>query len=112
MMISAVLISLSPSSPWFYVLCVGVMIVAVAVILFCLFRRPKFVKTEGELDDLVGKTGVVTEEVDTDAGTGLVTIDGEGWAARSVYIDDVYAPGTQVQVVAIEGVKVIVKPLS
>ena len=111
-MISAILISLSPSSPWFYVLCVGVLCRGVAVVLFCLCRGRGLGEGGGGVDDLVGKIGVVTEEVDTDAGTGLVTIDGEGWAARSVYIDDVYAPGTQVQVVAIEGVKVIVKPLS
>lgn len=111
-MLSAVLSGLNPSSPWFYVICGAVLFVGVAVVVYCLLRRPKFHQNENaSLESLVGKTGVVTEEVDSDAGTGLVMVDGEGWAARSVYTDDVYPVGTQVKVLAIEGVKLIVKPV-
>ena len=111
-MLSAVLSGLNPSSPWFFVMCGVLLLAGGAVVVYCLLRRPKFHQSESvSLESLVGKIGIVTEEVDSDAGTGLVTVDGEGWAARSVYTDDVYSVGTQVKVLAIEGVKLIVKPV-
>ena len=97
-------------SPWFFVACGALIAVLVAFIVYCLLRRPKFGNDVAATpNDLVGKPGIVTEEVDADAGTGLVTIDGEGWAARPVYIDDVYAVGATVTVLAVEGVKLVVK---
>ena len=65
-------------SPWFFVACGALIAVLVAFIVYCLLRRPKFGNDVAATpNDLVGKTGIVTEEVDADAGTGLVTIDGE-----------------------------------
>lgn len=109
-MVFYTMLSVATDSPWFFVGCGALLIAAVALIVYCLLRRPKFSADAAETpSDLVGKTGVVTEEVDADAGTGLVTIDGEGWAARPVYVDDVYAVGATVTVLAVEGVKVVVK---
>ena len=96
--------------PLFYVGCFAIIGAGVALIVYLLLRKPNYVSRETEsVEDLVGKTGIVTETVDGDAGTGLVEIDGEGWAARAVYTDDVYEVGTRVTVLAIEGVKIIVK---
>ena len=100
----------APDQPLFYVGCIAIILVGVALVVYLLLRKPKFAKKEtGNVEDLVGKSGTVTETIDGDAGTGLVEIDGEGWAARSVYTDDVYEVGTKVVVLAIEGVKIIVK---
>ncbi len=105
-------LSVATDSPWLFIGCGALLIVATAIIVYCLLRRPKFSGIAAETpSDLVGKTGIVTEEVDADAGTGLVTITGEGWAARPVYVDDVYAVGTIVTVLAVEGVKVVVRSL-
>ena len=101
------------NQPLFIALCIVVILLALAVILFTLFRRSK--KGNGENvestspEDLIGKSGVVVERVDGDAGTGLVEIDGAGWAARTVYTDEILEAGTAVSVVAIEGVKLIVR---
>ncbi len=96
--------------PLFYVGCFAIIGVCLALIVYLLVRKPKFATSKTEsVEDLVGKSGVVTETIDGDAGTGLVEIDGEGWAARAVYTDDVYEVGTRVTVLAIEGVKIIVK---
>ncbi len=92
--------------------CIALIVICVALIVYLLLRRTSHTPTEtvvGAPDALVGETGVVTETVDADAGTGLVEINGEGWAARSVYTDDIYEVGASVTVVAVEGVKVIVK---
>jgi membrane protein implicated in regulation of membrane protease activity len=100
----------APGQPLFYVACIALIAVCAALIVYLLLRRPKYVSNSAAtLDGLIGKTATVTETVDGDAGTGLVEIDGQGWAARSVYTDEVYEVGSTVTVVAIEGVKVIVK---
>ncbi len=99
-------------TPWQIAGCIALSVVCIGVILFLLFRKPyRAPKPEeaGAPDSLVGARAVVTETVDGDAGTGLVEINGEGWAARSVYTDDVYEVGTEVSIVAVEGAKVIVK---
>lgn len=98
----------------FVVLCCLVIAVAVAVVILILTRRvrPKNKPLSGVIscpEDLIGMSGVVEETVDGDSGTGLVMIDGNGWSARTVYADEVLEVGTKVTVVAIEGVKVIVR---
>ncbi len=102
----------SKLSGWGLAGCIALIVVCLALILFLIFRKSSYTKTavEGEApDSLVGETGTVIETVDADAGTGLVDINGEEWAARSVYTDDVYEAESVVVVVAVEGVKVIVK---
>ncbi len=98
--------------PWQMAGCIALIVICVAVILYLLLRRSSVKQAPdavGAPDALVGEKGIVTETVDAEAGTGLVEINGEGWAARSVYTDDVYEAGQEVSVVAVEGVKVIVK---
>ena len=101
------------NQPLLIFLCILIICVALAVILFTLFRRSK-TSAKGQApetsspEDLIGKSGVVVERVDGDLGTGLVEIEGEGWAARAVYTDEVLEVGTAVSVLAIEGVKLIV----
>ncbi len=100
--------------PLFIALCIVIILLALGVILFTLLRRSKGTKKSladqiRSPEDLIGRSGVVIERVDSDAGTGLVEIEGEGWASRSVYTDDVIEVGTRVSVLAIEGVKLIVR---
>ncbi len=100
----------APGKPMFYVACIALIAVCFALIVFLLLRRPKFAGvSENGAEKLIGLTGTVTESVDTDAGTGLVEVEGQEWAARSVYADDIYEVGQYVTIVAIEGVKLIVK---
>jgi len=55
---------------------------------------------------LVGKTAMVTERVDVDAGT--IKLDGEIWTARSYDGDEVYEPGSHVHVIEIRGATALV----
>ena len=50
---------------------------------------------------LVGRHGVVTQDIDPTLGTGRVTVGGEDWAARST---DAIASGTKVTVVGADGI--------
>lgn len=56
---------------------------------------------------VIGKTAVVTDRIDNIAGTGRVSIAGQSWSARSADNEPLRV-GDTVQVLHIEGVKVIV----
>lgn len=58
-------------------------------------------------DRVVGTTCLVTETIDNLAAKGAVRVNGKTWTARS-QTGAVIQPGTLVQILAIEGVKLIV----
>lgn len=67
-------------------------------------------KTATNADMVIGKTGVVLEEINNTLQVGRVSANGLDWSARSED-DSVISVHTQVTVLAIDGVKLIVKPL-
>lgn len=70
------------------------------------FLKPGMSATNA--DRAIGKTAVVTQDIDNMAGLGQVNISGQIWSARSAH-DVVIPQGTEVKVLRIEGVKVIVE---
>jgi len=93
---------------------------AVAVIVFLVssgllfgFVRPiarRHMRTPAQLRTgtaaLVGKTAVVTERIDADAGA--VKLEGELWTARPYVSDEVIESGSRVHVVEIQGATALV----
>ncbi len=71
-------------------------------------RNHKKVNTNS--DRFIGKTGLVTEEINNIQGKGQVVIMGKVWTARSKD-DTIIAENQDVKVVCIEGVKLIVTPV-
>ncbi len=70
-------------------------------------RTMKFRKESTNADRYIGKTGVVTLRVDNTAAEGQVKVMGNIWSARSS--DGTVIPeGQNVEVLRIEGVKLIV----
>ena len=67
-------------------------------------------ETHTNADRVVGQTAVVTEDIDNLAAHGRVEVLGNDWAARSTENVRIQK-GTKVQVVRIEGVKLIVTPV-
>lgn len=57
----------------------------------------------------IGKTGIVTSDINNEKGLGQVTVMGTVWSARSES-GDLISAGSNVQVLRIEGVKLIVVP--
>src|SRR3954465_2463633 len=57
---------------------------------------------------LVGRTAVVLERIDNDAGVGRVRLDGEIWTARTYDEDRVIEPGGPVRVMEIRGATALV----
>ena len=59
---------------------------------------------------LIGKTGLVVQEIDNIKGVGQIKGGGEVWSAQSV--DNTIIPlNTEVELIKIDGVKAIVKPI-
>ena len=63
--------------------------------------------SEPTIDSIVGKRCVVVEQIDNFAGCGQVKVGSQCWSARGTYDDDVFEIGESLDVVAIEGVKLI-----
>ena len=63
------------------------------------------------IDAIIGEKCLVTEQIDNIAGRGAVKVKGLEWAARMISDDFVVEVGTRVEVIAVEGVKLICKTL-
>lgn len=61
-------------------------------------------------DRLIGKRGLVLEEVDEDKNTGRARIDKEEWRADSA-TGETIPVGTRIEVVRLEGTHLVVRPL-
>ena len=61
------------------------------------------------IDAIIGERCVVTEKIDNFAGCGQAKVKGQIWSARGVSEDDTFEVGEILNVVAIEGVKLICK---
>jgi membrane protein implicated in regulation of membrane protease activity len=75
--------------------------------------RPRVVKgmsspgVPGRADSLVGREGVVTQDIDSTVGAGRVNVEGQDWAARAA---SPIAAGTRVKVSRADGIVLEVKP--
>lgn len=58
---------------------------------------------------IIGEKCVVIEKISNFAGCGQVKVHGQIWSARGCFDDDEFEVGEVLQIVAIEGVKVICK---
>lgn len=72
-----------------------------------IFSKKSIQDKETSLDNIVGKRCIVTEKIDSYAGCGQVKVNGQSWAARGVFDDDVFEIGESLKIVAIEGVRLI-----
>ena len=59
---------------------------------------------------LVGKKGIVTQNIDSIRGTGQIKVQGELWSVISKD-SDIIPKNTEVEILSIKGVKLIVTPV-
>lgn len=87
----------------------------VVSLLLLFFTRPVAVKyfnrdrVKTNVESMVGRQAIVISEIDNIQGIGQVTVGGQEWSARSCDDRVRIAVGTVVNVVAINGVKLIVR---
>lgn len=97
-------------------LAVQIVVFFAVALLLLYFTRPIAVKyfnkdrIKTNAESLVGRQAIVISEIDNLQGIGQVTVGGQEWTARSVDDDVKLAVGTVVDIVAINGVKLMVKP--
>lgn len=60
---------------------------------------------------IIGRTGIVTKEINDLKGTGQVKIGGETWSAKTLS-EETIPENTEIEVVKIDGVKAIVQKFS
>lgn len=90
---------------------------AVSLVLLFLTRPliKKYMKKgagENGLDRMIGKQGLVTEQVDNLAGTGEVQVDGQYWMARTSDNSLTIEKDQVITVRQIHGVRLIVEPVA
>ena len=85
--------------------------------IFLLFTRPlakkvtKVDKSATNADMVIGKLGLVTQDIDPLAGTGRIEVMGGTWAAYTKQGQTIQK-GATVKIVKISGVKLLVEPQS
>ena len=74
----------------------------------------KFAKNENSIKtnvySIIGKVGIVTQEINSIHATGQIKVDGEIWSATSQNTSTI-PEGTEVEILEIKGVKAIVTPV-
>jgi membrane protein implicated in regulation of membrane protease activity len=94
---------------------VQMIVFLLASIVLLYFTRPiaqkalKIGNTRTNADSLIGKTGFVQKSI-RQYELGQVKVEGQVWSARSVDRQDI-EEGNEVEVTAIEGVKLLVKKI-
>ncbi|MBQ7398532.1 MAG: NfeD family protein [Clostridia bacterium] len=88
--------------PW-QILAFGV----ISVITLFLGLKIRRKKTKTNVDSLIGKTVLITEEVNNIEAKGTGKLNGQVWTVRAKNPAEALAPGDLAIVVAIEGVKLI-----
>lgn len=75
--------------------------------------RPRIVKSmgaagvPGRTEALIGREGVVTQDIDSSVGAGRVNVEGQDWAARA---PSPLPAGTRITVVGADGIVLEVRP--
>ena len=108
--LAAMAVALAEGPLWLQVL----LFILVSLILLLLLRPflRKYVyanKSPTNVDAVIGREALVTEDIDNLAGTGTIKLDGVIWTARSVDNSRIPA-GTVVAIQSVQGVKAMVAP--
>lgn len=93
---------------------VQVVVWAITSVLLVLFTKKFTDKVKPETTatnvySIIGKRALVTTAINNENGTGQVKVDGDVWAARTENYDETISVGEHVEILRIDGVKVIVK---
>lgn len=98
------------------------LIIQTVVFIICsvilIFATKPFVKkfmnikeTKTNVFSLIGKKAIVTKDIDSINSVGQIKVDGQIWSAEGEHSKNIET-GTQVEILKINGVKAIVRPIS
>ena len=105
---AAMLLAIFDVTPWaqvaVFAVCTVVGIPFFAFLLSSLNRKGSI---SFDIEDTIGRRCSVIELIDNVAGRGAVEVDGLEWAARALSDDELIEKGETVEIIAVEGVKLI-----
>lgn len=102
--LTAFISSLFGAEVWMQVLLFFILTPALLILSRTFFRKNRKAKNS---DLLIGKTAIVTEEINNYKSTGEIRINGLAWNAQAEEDDVIYETGLVITVIAIDGVKAI-----
>ncbi len=108
--LAAMAAALADGPLWLQVLLFGLVSLILLLLLRPFLRKyvePHKIRTN--VDAMIGREALVTEEIDNLLGTGTIKLNGVVWSARSVDGAKI-AAGTVVTVQSVQGVKAMVVP--
>ena len=109
--VAALVVSLFQVDLWIQItVFLAVSCVALALMWPFIQKVLKPQRSKTNLDSVIGSVGLVTAAIDNISATGQVKLGAMEWTARSTSGKPI-APGTQIRVDRIEGVKVFVTPV-
>lgn len=79
--------------------------------LYPTIKKARHTNQETNTDMLIGERGVVIVPIDDILSTGQVQVSGQVWAAKTEAENEVLNQNTVIEVIRIEGVKLVVRPL-
>lgn len=91
---------------------VAFLVVSVVLLIYTRPLAVKYFNKDRSLtnaEGLVGKNALVTEDIDNVLGKGQAIVDGQEWSARAADDSETIKKGDSVEIIAINGVKLIVK---
>ena len=109
--VSIVLDLSSVSLIWQFIVFFVVSIIGITLGKKFLFKYKSNDSCKTNIDAIIGEKCIVTEKVNTFAGCGQAKVHGQTWSCRGVSDEDVFVEGEVLKIVAIEGVKLIVKKI-
>ena len=107
----AMLLAFLAVDTWIQVLVFFIVSVACLVLFQTVLKKRLRGKKQEKfnVDAVIGERCYVVEKIDNIACRGAVKVKGLAWAARTLSDDDLLEEGTLVEVLAVEGVKLICK---
>ena len=94
----------------------SIFIISSTLLIFCtkplvkkLSKSDKKVATNAY--SIIGKKGIVVQDINPTHGVGQIKISGEVWSAKT-NDDSIIEKGSEIEVTEIDGVKAVVKPIS
>ena len=93
-----------------------VFIISSVILLF--LTKPlvnKFTKKDKKIEtnaySIIGKKGIVVQDINPNFGVGQIKVSGEVWSAKTTD-ETIIEKGTQIKVLKIDGVKAVVEPIN
>lgn len=86
-------------------------------VILLLLTKPlvnKFTKKDKKVEtnaySIIGKKGIVVQDINTTLGVGQIKISNEVWSAKTEN-ETIIEKGTEIKIIKIDGVKAVVEPI-